>query len=281
MTQPHQRQGRIRQAFTLIELLVVIAIIAILVAILLPALGNAKKAGFTLKCSVNMKSIVTAAIMYAQDYKDQIWAGDTWADTTPPSDGVFIPGPLFEYVNDADFVVECPTNKRGAANGGGNVRNGFGWDRDLNFDYTMFDETQGARLSVQFRAGYVPPNLATPLILPTAYVPALKYFQNLPLFFEESTFFWNQQYLDGKYGNQDQVAFRHDQGGHVGFIDGTVTLFKAPHGRDESVQETTLDFEANDIYVNVKGKQNTWWNVSDVYARFGRQQPFGWINNPR
>ncbi|MBR7106972.1 MAG: DUF1559 domain-containing protein [Lentisphaeria bacterium] len=56
--------------FTLIELLVVIAIIAILAAILLPALQSARERGKTTGCISNMKNVVTALNMYADNNKD-------------------------------------------------------------------------------------------------------------------------------------------------------------------------------------------------------------------
>jgi len=57
-----------KQSFTLIELLVVIAIIAILAAILLPALNSARERGRSASCISNVKQIVAGAQMYENDF---------------------------------------------------------------------------------------------------------------------------------------------------------------------------------------------------------------------
>jgi len=58
-----------RRAFTLIELLVVISIIALLIAILLPALGAARRSAIDAQCLTNQKQMVTSSIAFATDDK--------------------------------------------------------------------------------------------------------------------------------------------------------------------------------------------------------------------
>ena len=150
---------RLRRGFTLVELLVVIGIIALLIAMLFPALRRAKESANAAQCSSNLRQIMMGFLMFANEHQGHLpgnywdamaqqpdpekrdWLlGDNPGQGNPVQQLADGPekGTVFKYVN-SKAVYLCPSTVEDSMNAG------FG--SNGKFDYAAFIVFSGAKLT--------------------------------------------------------------------------------------------------------------------------------------
>lgn len=100
--------ARTKQAFTLIELLVVVAVIAILMAILLPSLQQARSSAQAVACGSNLRQIGMAIYLYANMHDDQLPNVNSGAGSSSWTYKMFGAAETLDFA--VGGLLQCPSN---------------------------------------------------------------------------------------------------------------------------------------------------------------------------
>ena len=231
-----------RNGFTLIELLVVIAIIAILAAMLLPALSKAREKGRQTVCIGNLKQISLSFLMYAEDYEGYFPPAVCYPDASSEIGWDFAtddymnyrPGFIGQYITGR--VFECPS--RFKLNSLGRPFTGYAYNTSYLGGYSgvWFPEPKpSAKVSrVRNPAGTV---LVADSAIWSTYTNEL--LANNYLYSPSDS---------GYYG--PQVHFRHNGFANVAFCDGHVEAIGTKYNvsaYDSSLGDLSVDDSMYDL----------------------------------
>ena len=219
-----------KKVFTLIELLVVIAIIAILAAMLLPALQRARERGKTTTCINSLKNIGNAAVMYQGDFQGFMPGINNgalfWSCHQECN-----PKPMFPFAQFLHLYIPYPLQWRNAVNGytfpKGHVAQ-CPSDTRKNSKYGVHHWSYGQNYYCNWRNPFFSPQMLKPSKMRRSaqyiWTAEIWYYteDGQSLYFSDYTF----PFKADADSTKASVAFRHNAVANALFMDAHVGSFK-------------------------------------------------------
>jgi len=223
-----EKKMRKNKIFTLMELLIVVAVVSILMTLLLPTLGKARRTGMKAKCVGNLKQISSCVIQYSLDFED--YMAPATAGAGPPAQGwdMYFCAPHITYYYYTEIarddterqrksIAQCPDRGRLCADGEANAYSNYDlpgfWTGKMRSSYGYNVFAFGAWNGT----GRLAPHKVTAHKRPSATF----------VFADAET-----PYSRLTHGNSYKIVMNHFSGTNYGFLDGHAVTVVYPNYAD-------------------------------------------------